>query len=98
MQISSTYSDAWLDHTQRYMEPTTARFGPGPMSRVIESGSNDGYLLQFFLQWGVPLSEPTRRLTVATAAEARGVPTLVKFFGVEMARELAAKHPRRPCS
>lgn len=47
----SAYSDAWLDHAERYVEPTTARFGLGPMSRVIGLDSNDGHLRQFFVQF-----------------------------------------------
>jgi SAM-dependent methyltransferase len=88
----SAYSDTWLDHAQRYVELTTARFGLGPMSRVIELGSNDGYLLQFFVQRGIPALGIDPAANVARAAEARGVPTLVKFFGVETARELAEKN------
>jgi SAM-dependent methyltransferase len=88
----SAYSDAWLDHAQRYVELTTARFGLGPMSRVIELGSNDGYLLQFFVRRGIPALGIDPAANVARAAEARGVPTLVKFFGVETARELAEKN------
>jgi hypothetical protein len=85
----SAFSNAWLDHAQRYVELTTARFGLGPMSRVIELGSNDGYLLQFFVERGIPALGIDPAANVARAAEARGVPTLVKFFGVETARELA---------
>jgi SAM-dependent methyltransferase len=88
----SAYSDAWLDHAQRYVELTTVRFGLGPMSRVIEIGSNDGYLLQFFVQRGVPALGIDPAANVARAAEARGVPTMVKFFGVGTARELAHKN------
>jgi SAM-dependent methyltransferase len=88
----SAYSEAWLDHAQRYVQLTTARFGLGPMSRVIELGSNDGYLLQFFVQRGIPTLGIDPAANVAKAAEARGVPTLVKFFGVETARELAEKN------
>jgi len=88
----SAFSDAWLDHARRYVELMTARFGLGPMSRVIELGSNDGYLLQFFVQKGIPALGIDPAANVAKAAEARGVPTLVRFFGVETARELADKN------
>jgi SAM-dependent methyltransferase len=85
----SAYSDAWLDHARRYVEMMTDRLGLGPASRVIELGSNDGYLLQFFVERGVPVLGIDPAANVARAAEKRGVPTLVKFFGVETARELA---------
>jgi len=87
----SAYSDAWLDHARKYVELATARFDLGPTSRVIELGSNDGYLLQFFVQKGIPVLGIDPAANVARSAEARGVPTLVKFFGVETARELAER-------
>jgi SAM-dependent methyltransferase len=85
----SAFSDAWLDHARRYVETMTERLGLGPASRVIELGSNDGYLLQFFVERGIPVLGIDPAANVAGAAEQRGVPTLVKFFGVETARELA---------
>jgi SAM-dependent methyltransferase len=85
----SAYSDAWLDHARSYVEAMTERLGLGPASRVIELGSNDGYLLQFFVERGIPVLGIDPAANVARAAEARGVRTLVKFFGVETARELA---------
>jgi SAM-dependent methyltransferase len=85
----SAYSDAWLDHARRYVEAMTERLGLGPASRVIELGSNDGYLLQFFVERGIPVLGIDPAGNVARAAEARGVRTLVKFFGAETARELA---------
>src|SRR5271167_2016 len=85
----SAYSDAWLDHARRYVEVITERLGLGPASRVIELGSNDGYLLQFFVERGIPVLGIDPAANVAKAAEKRGVRTLVKFFGVETARELA---------
>src|SRR6516225_11690220 len=51
----SAYSDAWLDHSRSYVEGMTERLGLGPASRVIELGSNDGYLLQFFVERGIPV-------------------------------------------
>src|SRR6516225_7531272 len=85
----SSYSDAWLDHARRYVEAITERLGLGPASRIIELGSNDGYLLQYFVKRGVPVLGIDPAANVARAAEQRGVPTLVKFFGAETARELA---------
>jgi SAM-dependent methyltransferase len=87
----SAYSDAWLDHARRYVETMTERLGLGTASRVIELGSNDGYLLQFFVEKGIPVLGIDPAANVASAAEKRGVRTLVKFFGVETASELAEK-------
>jgi C-methyltransferase C-terminal domain/Putative zinc binding domain/Methyltransferase domain len=86
----SSYSDSWLAHARGYVETMTARFGLGSTSRVVELGSNDGYLLQYFVQRGIPVLgvEPARN--VAAAAIAKGVPTEVKMFGRRTAQELVA--------
>jgi SAM-dependent methyltransferase len=64
------------------------RFSVDSSSMVVEIGSNDGYLLQYFKERGVPVLgvEPARN--VAQVAEAVGIPTVVKFFSVETAKEL----------
>ncbi|HTR20866.1 MAG TPA: class I SAM-dependent methyltransferase [Gemmatimonadales bacterium] len=87
----SSYSDSWLAHAERYTEETIARFGLGTTSRVIEVASNDGYLLQYFVQRGVPALGIEPAANVARAAEEKGVPTLVEFFGTALARRLAAE-------
>jgi SAM-dependent methyltransferase len=85
----SAYSDAWLAHARQYATMITERLRLGPASHVIELGSNDGYLLQFFVERGIPVLGIDPAANVAKAAEQRGVPTFVKFFNVETARELA---------
>ena len=86
----SSYSDTWLRHAESYAEAMVARLGLGAEQRVIEIASNDGYLLQYFQRRGVPVLgvEPARN--VAAAAEKAGIPTLVEFFGTELASRLAA--------
>jgi SAM-dependent methyltransferase len=85
----SAYSDAWLAHARQYVEMMTDRLRLGPGSHVIELGSNDGYLLQFFVERGIAVLGIDPAANVAKAAEQRGVPTFVKFFSVETARQLA---------
>ena len=86
----SGFSDAWLEHARRYAEAMAEKLGLGPSSQVIELGSNDGYLLQFFARRRIPVLGIDPAANVAKAAEVRGVTTLVKFFSAEIARELAA--------
>jgi SAM-dependent methyltransferase len=90
----SSYSDSWVDHARRYVELMIERFGYGAASKVIEVASNDGYLLQFFVQRGVPVLgiEPTP--STAAAAEERGIPTRVEFFGSELASRLVGEGNR----
>jgi hypothetical protein len=84
----SSFSESWLKHAETYVSKVTDRFGLGGSSSVVEIASNDGYLLQYFKQRGIPCLgiEPTAN--TAAAAEAKGIPTEVRFFGVETAREL----------
>ena len=87
----SSYSDSWLAHAKAYAEMITARLGLTATSRVIELGSNDGYLLQYFLTSGIPVLGIEPAKNVAEAARAKGVPTVTKFFGRQTARELVAE-------
>jgi SAM-dependent methyltransferase len=84
----SSYSDQWLAHAESYTDTMVERFGIGAESLVVELASNDGYLLQYFVQKGVPVLGVEPAANVAAAAEQRGVPTLVEFFGAEVAQRL----------
>jgi len=86
----SAFSDSWLQHARRYTDAMIERFGLGATSQVVEVASNDGYLLQYFVQQGVPCLGVEPAQNVAKAAVERGVPTLVKFFGRETARQLVS--------
>jgi SAM-dependent methyltransferase len=87
----SSYSDQWLAHATEYCGMARRRFALGAHSLVIELASNDGYLLKNFIAMGVPVLGIDPSGTVAAAAEKIGVPTLVEFFGEELAQDLAAK-------
>lgn len=87
----SSYSDSWLNHAQNYVEMALARFGINSKSQVVEIASNDGYLLQYFLQRDIPVLGVEPAANVAAVAERKGIPSLVKFFGEKTARELASE-------
>ncbi|MHB1567563.1 MAG: methyltransferase domain-containing protein [Solirubrobacteraceae bacterium] len=88
----SSYSTSWLEHSRRYVEQMIERFGYGAESKVVELASNDGYLLQYFRERAVPVLGIEPAANVAQAAEQRGVPTLVQFFGRETAQSIAGEH------
>jgi SAM-dependent methyltransferase len=90
----SSYSETWLAHAERFVEGALPRFGLDERSRVVEIASNDGYLLQYFVRRGVPVLGIEPAANVARAAEARGVPTLVEFFGERLAARIAAERGR----
>ena len=85
----SSYSRSWLEHAERYVATAVDRLGLGPSSLVVELASNDGYLLQYVAARGIPCLgiEPTEG--TAQAARARGIETVVQFFGTRLADELA---------
>jgi SAM-dependent methyltransferase len=87
----SSYSDSWLKHCENYCIMAAERFGLNAESFVVEIASNDGYLLQYFVQKGVPVLGIEPAANVAKVAVGKGVPTLVRFFGTTLAKELAAE-------
>ena len=86
----SSYSESWLDHAQRYSLKVIERFGINQGSLVVEIASNDGYLLKNFKEKGIPILGVEPCANVAKAAEEIGIPSLVKFFGVNTAEEMVA--------
>jgi len=90
----SSYSDSWLRHARDYVAMAVERFGLGRDSLVVEVASNDGYLLQYARDRGIPVLgiEPARN--VAEHAEARGVPTLNRFLTEQLARAVVAGSER----
>lgn len=85
----SSYSETWLEHARAFAANMIGRFDLTPSSRVVEIASNDGYLLQYFKQAGIPVLGIEPATNVARMAEERGIPTLVRFFGAPLATELA---------
>jgi len=87
----SSYSSTWLAHAERYADEMTGRFGLTERSLVVEVASNDGYLLQYFQERGVPCLgiEPTA--STASAAREKGLDIIEEFFGLKMASRLASQ-------
>lgn len=86
----SSYSDSWLAHAKKYTDQMVERLAIGAQSLVVEVASNDGYLLQYFAEKQIPVLGIEPAANVAAVAVRKGVSTIVKFFGTETARELAA--------
>jgi SAM-dependent methyltransferase len=85
----SSYSDSWLDHCRIYTQQMRERLDLNEGSQVIELASNDGYLLQYFAEAGIPVLGVEPAANVAKVAIDKGIPTLVEFFGVETATRMA---------
>jgi SAM-dependent methyltransferase len=87
----SSYSESWLAHARAYAHGMIERFGIGPGHQVVEIASNDGYLLRWFAERGIPVLGVEPAANVAEAARAAGYPTRVEFFGAEAARRMVAE-------
>ncbi|MGJ7504307.1 methyltransferase domain-containing protein [Variovorax sp. ZT5P49] len=87
----SSYSTSWLAHSKRYVDEVVRRFALSPASHVVEVAANDGYLLQYVQQAGIPCTgiEPTA--STARAAREKGLSVVEAFFGVALARQLVAE-------
>ena len=88
----SSFSESWLSHSQDYAHTMISKHGLDGNSLVVELASNDGYLLQYFKQAGIQVLgiHPTAN-TAQQAKERHGIETVVDFFGVSLAKTLAAK-------
>jgi SAM-dependent methyltransferase len=87
----SSFSDAWLAHCRDYVTMISERLNLSSDSLVVELASNDGYLLQWFVERGVPVLGIEPALNVAAVAVEKGIPTVTEFFGTQLASRLAGE-------
>ena len=92
----SSYSKSWLEHCESFAEKMINELDLDSEDLVVEIASNDGYLLQYFKAEGIGVLgiEPTAE-TARYAEDIHGIPTIVEFFGVELANELSIKNGRK---
>lgn len=86
----SGVSKSWLEHSKRYTDEMTERFGLTQTSHVVEVAANDGYLLQYFKKAGIPCTGVEPTASTAAAARKKGIPIVEEFFGVSLAEALIA--------
>jgi 2-polyprenyl-3-methyl-5-hydroxy-6-metoxy-1,4-benzoquinol methylase len=84
----SSYADSWLEQCKAYTDLVVDRFNLTETSQVIELASNDGYLLQYFVEKNIPVLGVEPATNIAQVAIAKGIPTLNEFFGQECAHQL----------
>ena len=90
----TSFSDTMVQYAKELAARVVESRGLGPDSLVVELASNDGYLLQFYRDAGVPVLGIEPATNIAEEARKRGIPTLDRFFGTELAGELVAKGTR----
>jgi 2-polyprenyl-3-methyl-5-hydroxy-6-metoxy-1,4-benzoquinol methylase len=84
----SSFSNEWVKHAKIYVDKVIPKFNLTNNSRVLEIGSNDGYLLQHFMLHNIPCQgiDPAGR--AAKVAEHKGVKTIVGFFDKDTAQQI----------
>ena len=87
----SSVSSSWIDYVRSSVESLVAEFRLSHATQVIEMGSNDGYLLQFLVERGIPALGVEPAENVAKVANERGIPTLAAFFNRQTAVELRTR-------
>jgi SAM-dependent methyltransferase len=87
----SSYSGSWLKHAENYCDKMITMLGLDNRSSVVEVASNDGYLLQYFVRRHVPVLGIEPAVNLYQAAVEKGVPTLTRFFGTQLAKDLVAE-------
>ena len=90
----SSYSESWLVHSEKYVQYMIERFGFDEKSLVVELGSNDGYLLQYFMKKNIPVVGIEPAKNVAQIAIEKGIETHMAFFGTDFARNFVKKTKR----
>ena len=85
----SSYSDTWLEHVKGYVNKMINEFKLDKNSFVVEVASNDGYLLQYFVEQNIPVLGVEPAKNVAEAAKKKGIPTETVFFSESQAQYLA---------
>lgn len=87
-QYFSSYSASWLAHCQKYVDMIVSRLELSKTSRVLEVACNDGYLLQYFQPYGIPVTGVEPAENVAAEARKKGLDVRCCFFAAETAKEI----------
>lgn len=90
----SSYSKTWLEHAKKYVDMITDRLSLNDTSLVIEIACNDGYLLQYFLEKGVPCLGIEPSTSTASVAKDKGIPVIEDFFTTTLVQELASQEKK----
>ena len=88
----SSASEYWVNHATNFAIEMVNKLSLNKESLVIELGGNDGYLLSQFQKLGVSVLNVEPPENTAEIARQAGVPTISKFFGVDLANEILLEY------
>lgn len=88
----SSFSTSWLAHCKKYVDMIVERLKLDEKKMVFEIACNDGYLLQYFSAYHVPVLGIEPAANVADVAIEKGLVVEKEFWGKETAKEILEKH------
>ena len=92
----SSYSTSWLAHAKSYVDMMMERFKFNSDSLVMEIASNDGYLLQYFKEYNIPVLGIEPSSNTADVAMQKGIESITEFFNADFASRNLVEKNRRP--
>lgn len=90
-QYFSSFSVSWLEHCRAYVDMIVPRLKLDTSSHVLEIACNDGYLLQYFLKYHIPVKGIDPAENVVVEARKKGIDVDCAFFNLKTAQEMASK-------
>ena len=81
----SSVSSSFIEHAKDFVDSMLASNVVTQEDWVLEVASNDGYLLQHFIEKGIDVLGIEPAENVAKIAVERGIPTVSDFFGASLA-------------
>ena len=84
----SSFSSTWLKHAEKYVADMVQRFDLDASSYIVEVAANDGYLLQYAKERGIPCLGVEPTTSTANAAREKGIEIIEEFFGTKLAEQL----------
>jgi len=84
----SSFSETMLLHVKEFSKNIIKKLELKKDHQIIEIASNDGYLLQYFKNEGIPILGIEPAKNIAEIAEKKGIHTINKFLTIETAKEL----------
>lgn len=84
----SSHSSSWVEHAKKYVQLMIHKYGLNIESNVLEIGSNDGYLLQHFVERRIPCIGIDPAAQAVAEANKKGIFAIPKFFTSKLAKTL----------
>lgn len=90
----SSYSTTWLNHAKNYVEMIIERLKLSQVSLVVEIASNDGYLLQYFIEKRIPCLGIEPASKTAKVAKEKGISVIEEYFSVNLTKKLLEQYEK----